>query len=369
MKISIIIARFSISGVPLAQIRFAGALARRGHNVSLIVGYVDKDCQLPDVAGVKIYIWNQPRARGMVMPLMQFLRDEKPDVVFSAEDHLNGVVLLAAILSRSKTKISGSSRILPTDRHAYSNVFLSKGWILKQFMKAVMWRANALTCVSLDMVGYYRNIFKNAPHVCVYNIIKDQKSICRSEESVDHEWLLDKRHPVIVSAGTLANRKGFADLIRAFSIIEKNRTLRLIILGDGHLRDDLQALVSKLGLADRVSMPGNVPNPLKYFSHSDVFVLSSYAEGMPNVLIEAMICGCTPVATDCPTGPRELLQKGKFGYLVPMHDPESMAVAIQQALDNPIPRTLLTEAVQPFEENAVIERHFEALGLCQKSST
>ena len=92
-------------------------------------------------------------------------------------------------------------------------------------------------------------------------------------------------------------------------------------------------------------------------------MLSSHVEGLPNVLVEAMMCGCTPVSTDCPTGPRELLQEGKYGYLVPMRNPVAMAYGIEKALDNPIPKNLLDEAVQPFEESAVLKRHFEILGL------
>ena len=84
---------------------------------------------------------------------------------------------------------------------------------------------------------------------------------------------------------------------------------------------------------------------------------------MPNVLVEAMMCGCTPVATDCPTGPRELLQNGRYGYLVPMRDPEALAAGMLRALDHPIPPARLAEAVKPFEEHAVIDRHFEILGL------
>ena len=112
------------------------------------------------------------------------------------------------------------------------------------------------------------------------------------------------------------------------------------------------------GNLDVVDMPGNVDNVLKYFARADVFVLSSYAEGLPNVLIEAMICGCTPVSTDCPTGPSEVLQNGKYGYLVPMHDPVAMATGIEKALNSPIPKNLLDEAIEPFSEDAVIKRHF-----------
>ncbi len=369
MRITFLLARYSVTGVPLAQLRFARALARRGHSVTLIIGFIDNVDDLPILDDINVMCWKSPKVRGMVWPLMRYLKRDKPDVVFSAEDHLTITVLVASILSVSSVKISGSSRILPNDRFAYSNTAFTKGWFLKQVMKSVMWRADALTCVSKDMVQLYQQIFNNPPHVAVYNIIKDEQSRLRAEESVDHPWLVAKECPVIVSAGTMTKRKGFGDLLMSFAELRKKRPARLIILGDGYLRPTLMDLAQELGVENDVDMPGRVDNPLKYFSKADVFVLSSYAEGLPNVLVEAMMCGCTPVATDCPTGPREVLQDGTYGYLVPMHDPAAMAVAIEQALVRPIPRLLLDEGVKPFEESRVIDRHFEVLGLCEKLST
>lgn len=363
MKICVVTPLYAIAGVPLAQIRFAQALAKRGHDVDLVFGYVAPHLQLPNTDGVNVKIWNYSRVNKILFPFIKYLQTVQPDVVFSAEDHLTVIVLLASILSGSRAKISGSSRVLPFDRVAYSNILFSKGWFLKQLMKAVMWRANALTCVSKDMVSHYAEVFDAPPHVCVYNIISDAKSRTKMNEVIDHPWLLHKEIPVIITAGTMTTRKGFCDLVQAMGILAKKRAARLIILGEGELRGALEAQVKELGLVDVVSMPGNVNNPLKYFFHADVFVLSSYAEGMPNVLVEAMICGCTPVATDCPTGPRELLFDGKYGYLVPMRDPVTMALAIENALNNPIAKSLLAEAVRPFEEEAVIKRHFEVLSL------
>ncbi len=363
MKITVIMPRFAIAGVPLAQIRFARALAERGHEVDLVIGYVDPAYQVPEVTGVNVFLWGHQKVRGMLFSIVQYLRRVKPEVVFSAEDHLTATVLLAAIASGSKAKISGSSRVLPSDRQAYSDKYFSKGWLLKIIMKAVMWRADALTCVSKDMIDHYCKIFKSPPHVCVYNIISDRNSYIKMQEPVEHEWLLKKTTPIVVSAGTMTTRKGFADLIRAIKEVSNKRPVRLILLGEGHLRNELEELTIKLGLNDMVSLPGNVANVLKYFFHADVFVLSSYAEGLPNVLVEAMVCGCTPVSTDCPTGPREVLQDGKYGYLVPMCDPVAMAAGIEKALDNPIPKDLLAEAIQLFEEDAAVARHFEVLGL------
>ena len=140
---------------------------------------------------------------------------------------------------------------------------------------------------------------------------------------------------------------------------------RLLFLGDGPLWTDLQSQIDRLGVQDSVRLMGYVENPLKYFSHAKAFVLSSLVEGMPNVLVEAMMCGCTPVATDCPTGPRELLDDGRIGYLVPPRDPKALATGILAALAQPVPHDVLMQEIQPFAEDAVIDHHFRLLGLAR----
>ena len=361
MKISVVTPRFANSGVPLAQLRLARALADEGHDVDLVIGYVEAQYLVPEVTGVNVFRWKHPKVRGMLLPIARYLRRVNPDVVFAAEDHLNAVVMLAAIISGSKAKISCSSRVTPFD--TYSKVPLTKRWVLKYFMRSVMWRADALTCVSKDMVEQYRQVFDSPPHVSVYNIVDDKDSRLRLREPVDHEWLVHKDRPVLIAAGTLAPWKGFADLIRAVKLLSERRQVRLMILGDGPLRSELEALIVELGLTDIVSLLGHVDNPLKFYARADGFVLSSHVEGLPNVLVEAMMCGCTPVSTDCPTGPREVLQDGKYGYLVPMRDSAALAAGIELALDRPIPKELLAEAVRPFEAGAVLAKHFEVLGL------
>ena len=129
------------------------------------------------------------------------------------------------------------------------------------------------------------------------------------------------------------------------------------------MRGELEARVAELGLRDSVKLPGHSSNPLKYFSHADAFILSSHVEGMPTVLVEAMLAGTTPVATNCPTGPRELLQDGKVGQLVAMRDPAALAGGIASALENPERTEVLAGAVQPFRAETVVARHFELLGL------
>lgn len=361
-RICVITPRFTISGVPLAQLRFARALAEAGNSVDLIVGYVPEGYTIPDVEGVRIIVFDKPKVRSMVWPLGRYLREAKPDIVFAAEDHLVALVLFTAILFRSNAKISGSSRVTPFD--TYSTKPLSKRWMLKQFMRAVAWRADALTCVSQDMVLQYRQVFRKSRHVCVYNIVDDPASRARLAEPVDDAWFTDREMPVVVAAGMLAHWKGFEELIDAFALLrDRGRDVRLLILGEGPDRAKLEAQVARLGLGDRVRLPGHTLNPLRYFARADVFALSSRVEGMPNVLVEAMMCGCTVVATDCPTGPRELLQEGRYGYLVRPRDPAAIADGIVAALDRPIPAELTAEAIRPFHQKAVIDRHFAILGI------
>lgn len=363
MNIAIITPVYGLAGVPLAQIRFARALAARGYKVDLIVGSIQPGLSFYPPKEIATYILNKQKVRSMLLPLLLYFQKAKPDIVFSAEDHLTAIVLLALLLSRCSAKISGSSRILPSDRLAYSSRLFSKGWFLKQAMKILMKRATVLSCVSADMVDHYRKVFPAGRHQCIYNIIKDSNALERASEPVDHPWFKNASVPVVVSAGTFTKRKGFGDLLEAFALSKAKRNSRLIMLGDGYLRPELVDLTKRLGLTEYVSMPGNVDNALAYFSRAQVFVLSSYAEGLPNVLVEAMMCGCTPVSTDCPTGPREVLQDGKYGYLVPMKAPCRMADAIVSALDNPVCKELLDEAVSPFEEERVIRKHFLSLDL------
>lgn len=362
LRIGVLTARYSISGVPLAQSRFASALAEAGHEVDLIFGYCPPDLNIPCVPGTELRILAQPKARGLFPSLCAYLWTACPDVVFVAEDHLTIVLLLAAIATGSRAKISGSSRVTPFD--TYSDRPFTKGWILKQAMRSVAWRADALTCVSRDMVHQYRSVFPQSKHRCVYNIVDRTASRARMVEPIDDPWLRDGGPPVLVAAGSLAHYKGFDVLIEAFAIVRAGGTsARLVILGEGGERERLEERIATHRLEDAVRLVGRVPNPLAWFARIPVFVLSSRLEGMPNVLVEAMACGCTVVAVDCPTGPRELLADGRFGYLVPMEDPVALANGIVQALASPIDPAALDDALDPFAAKGVIADHFGILGL------
>jgi len=354
-------ARYSRSGVPLAQLRLARAFVARGDRVDFAFGCIPEGIEAPGCDGIGIHDFGQSRAVNLLFPIMRFIRKKQPDVIFSAEDHLNAIVALAAVLAGSRAKLSVSSRVTPFD--TYSNVIFSKKWVLKHVNRLLWRRADVLTCVSEDMVGQYRNVFGQTRHSAIYNVIVDDDLHRKKKESVDHPWFADKAVPLIVSAGRLAPEKRFADIVEAMKIVNDKRFARLVILGDGPLRGELQALIDRLGLTDRAQLLGFQSNPMKYFQKSRLFVLSSRVEGLPNVLVEAMACGCPVVSTNCPTGPREVLKDGEFGELVPVGSPPAMAEAILRALDSDSKVEKLEEAVRPFTTEAVVARHLASLGL------
>ena len=125
-------------------------------------------------------------------------------------------------------------------------------------------------------------------------------------------------------------------MIRAFASQKNERNARLLILGEGPDRAALEGLVAELGLAQTVSLPGFVDNPYAYMKRAKAFILSSRWEGLPTVLIEALFCGVPVIATDCPSGPHEILAAGKYGRLIAMQDERALSEAMQLALDDKV---------------------------------
>ena len=138
--------------------------------------------------------------------------------------------------------------------------------------------------------------------------------------------------PLILNVGTLKAQKDQATLLRAFAILASEMDVKLLILGEGELRSELEALAAKLGIADRVSMPGFTSDPSQAYNSASLFVLSSAWEGFGNVVVEALEHGVPVVSTDCPSGPREILEDGRWGTLVPIRDPQALANAMRDAL-------------------------------------
>jgi glycosyltransferase involved in cell wall biosynthesis len=157
-----------------------------------------------------------------------------------------------------------------------------------------------------------------------------------SRYSVDHPWLADEGHLAIITAARFVPQKDLETLLRAFAVVlNAEPDAKLVVLGDGPLRPQLEALAASLGISGSVSMPGADANPFRWFSKSKVFAMSSRWEGFGMTIVEAMACGCTVVSTSCPSGPSEILEDGKFGTLVPVGNPELMGTALIDALRSP----------------------------------
>jgi glycosyltransferase involved in cell wall biosynthesis len=139
----------------------------------------------------------------------------------------------------------------------------------------------------------------------------------------------------ILTVGSLKPAKEHGLLLRAFARLDPSIGARLMILGEGPLRAELQGLAAALGIADRIVMPGFAVDPWPHYRSADLFVLSSSREGYPTVLLEALAAGLPVVTTDCGSGPREIVGQGKFGTLVPPDDADALAAAIEAALRRP----------------------------------
>jgi glycosyltransferase involved in cell wall biosynthesis len=295
--------------------------------------------QIPD--RVRVINLAAKRTIAAIPALAQYLKTERPVAVISHLNHANITALLARDLSRTKTKlILVEHNTLSADKSK-----LRRAKVLPTMMKWLYPRADLVVGVSQGVatdleagLGLDRGTVK-----VVYNPVVDRDLVDRSQAAVEHPWLQPGSPPVFLGVGRFTVQKDFLNLINAFAIVRQQRPARLIILGEGDLRGELEADIKRLNLSADVALPGFVQNPYAYMSKAAAFVLSSRWEGLPTVLIEAMACGCQIVSTDCPSGPDEILAAGKYGRLVPIENAVALADAMLQTLEQPFDRNLLVE--------------------------
>jgi glycosyltransferase involved in cell wall biosynthesis len=195
----------------------------------------------------------------------------------------------------------------------------------------------------------------------VYNPVITSALLSRAARASEHPWLAPGQPPVVLGVGRLTSQKNFALLLHAFATVRRARETRLLILGEGEQRSELEALAVRLGIADDVALPGFRDDAAACMAGAAVFVLSSAWEGLPTVLIEALAVGTRVVSTDCPSGPREILQDGRLGALVPVGDADALARALLRTLEQP--RTPVpAEALAPFMSSAAVDRYLSLIG-------
>ena len=191
----------------------------------------------------------------------------------------------------------------------------------------------------------------------------------RARAPLDHPWFMPGEPPVVLGAGRLGRQKDFPTLIRAFSLLHAGRRARLVILGGAREERrtaaeiaELSALARSLGVADDVALPGPEANPFRFMARSAVFALSSAWEGFGNVLVEAMACGCPVVSTDCPSGPAEILEGGRWGRLAAVGDAGGMARALERTLDDPMAADALKMRAASFSVDRAADSYLQLLG-------
>jgi len=297
---------------------------------------------------------------GIFLKLVSYLKKEKPDLLVSAFPHFNAICLLAKKISKVNTKIVITEHtpfsLLPATARNFCNKLISI-FLLPLLMKIVYPWADAVVCVSEGVKNDLLNVVKSLKDIkVVYNPIVTEKLSVLADEDVDHAWFKDRSIPIIIAVGRLAKAKDYPTLLRAIKIILKKRIVRLVVLGRGPEELKLKGLVKDMNLVENVDFLGSENNPYKYIKRSSVFVLSSIQEGFGNSIVEAMACAIPVVATNCYSGPPEILQEGSSGLLVPPQDEKMLAEAILKILDNPLVAEKLSSSGKKRSEYFSVER-------------
>lgn len=361
--IAIFLPSLNGGGAERVMVSLANAFAVRGFRVDLVLASAEGPF-LADVGDdVRVVDLRVGRVMKALFPLTRYIRDANPASMLSAMQHANVVAIMARWLSRRRMRLVVSERNTPSAMGLISSGLKSRmnGWLVPWLYPLADRIATVSNGVSQDLLKCVR--LPEWQVVTVYNPFDLEKIKARSMGPVEHEWLLNKGSPVILAIGRLTEQKDFVTLLKAFSMLRQSRDARLLILGEGEQRSELEALAAGLGFTrDDVQMPGFVRNPQSYLARCDLFVLSSRAEGLPGVLVEAIACGAPVVSTDCPSGPDEILEGGRWGRLVPVGDVQAMARAMAEVLDTPhheLPD--VRRRAQDFEQRKAVDAYLTLL--------
>lgn len=335
MRIAFYLPEFADGGVERMALTQARTLLELGYAVDFVTYNIGSGFlgQIPP--GTRLIDLGVRRTLASLPGLSRYLRDQTPDAIISAHYFANIVAVLARMLART-THVP----LILTERTALKTLMrYEPGHISRKHILAMRLTYGQASHIVANSQGTARELSEllKCPLgkiKVIYNPAFDPAITVRGEEPVDCAWLTAGAAPVLVAAGRLVYPKDFATLLRAFRIVRDRRDCKLIILGKGPERERLETLCRELQLEADVLLAGFTANPYKFIRRAAAFVLSSRYEGLGNVLIEAQALGVPVVATDCSSGPAEVLLDGEAGMLVPVSNPQALAQGVLRLLDD-----------------------------------
>jgi len=344
--IAILIPDLTVGGVQRWALNLSEEFANQGYKVDLLVlksaGLLTK--YLSDkVSLVEI---DSNRIRYSLFKIVKYLNTNKPDVFLSAQTDINILAIIAGIFSIRNPSIVVS-------QHSNFAKKFSRTWaqrMMRSLAIALYPMADAIVVVSRGIERELQsNLFSGRGKIKhIYNpIVRNDVDYLASKQA-NIPWGNRSSYKLIVAAGRFSEEKNFNSLIKAFGIVTKLVDSRLLLLGDGAMREELENLVEAENLINFVSLPGNIDNPFPIFKEADLFVLSSDFEALPMVIGEALAVGTTVVSTDCQYGPREILADGKFGRLVSVDNISKLAEGIMKSLKTPFDSNILKQRASEF---------------------
>lgn len=350
-------------GTERVMVTLANGFVDRSLKVDLVLAQAEGP-YLPAVdARVRIVDLKSHRVLVSLPGLVRYLRLTRPRSMLAAMHHANVIAILARLMSGVPTHVvvaerSTLSSISMQSINLWRRLVLRLAGLTYRLADGVTAVSNGSADALADVIGLPRERIQ-----VIYNPIDVEQIRARSLEPIDHPWLEPGQPPVILAVGRLAEAKDYPTLIRAFARLRQQRFVRLVILGEGELRAQLETQIQAAGLTEDVALPGFAENPFSWMRRASVFVLSSAWEGLPNVLMQAMACGTSVVSTDCQSGPAEILENGRWGLLVPVGDDAALASAMAEALDDPAPPDVQKRA-EMFESETAITSYLASLQKC-----
>ncbi|MBD1843499.1 glycosyltransferase [Cyanobacteria bacterium FACHB-63] len=353
-RIAIFVPSLAIGGAQRVALNLAHALADQGFNVDLVLQEAVGAFLRQVEARVRIVNLESPGIVGRFYGLKQYFQREQPTVLLSILDNIN-VASFAKHLSGVSTRVIVSLHInLPEP------VEDLKTWIKPLLIRYSYRLADGIVAVSHGVAENIASITGIA--LQQIHVIPNPITMPSLESNkVSHPWLEPGQLPVVLGAGRLVKDKDFATLIRAFAIVRQQLPCRLMILGDGEQRPELEALIHQLGIDACVALPGFVENPYPYMAGASVFVLSSLIEAFGNVIVESMAVGTPVVATNCGSGLTEILEAGKYGRLVAIANPNELAEGILATLRDPLNAELLKQRAKAFAIEQIVHQYVQVL--------